>query len=136
MIRKIFLIFSLLFLYQCCGSEEAIKNDENILNKSDYIKPMPRGMVELSLTIQEITEQNNKIFISSFIDTVHKYGAGVKPIAVGTFNLIEIDQNLFNSNKSEFEKGKQIKCRITSNAQSMDAGKANKLKIISLITER
>jgi hypothetical protein len=97
---------------------------------------MPRGMVELSLTIQEINEQNNKIFLSSLIDTVHKYGAGVKPIAVGTINLFEIDQNLFNLNKSRFEIGKQIKCRVTSNAQSMDAGKADKLKIISLIKER
>lgn len=135
LLRKIFLIISLLFLYQCCSSEEAIKNDENILNKSDYINPIPRGMVELSLTIQEITEQGNKIFLSSFIDTVHKYGAGVKPIAVGTIKLIEIDQNLFNSNKVKFKIGKQIKCQVTSNSQSMEVGKKDKLKIISLIKE-
>ena len=135
-LKKTFIIFSILFLYQCCSSNDNIKNDEKILNNSDYIKSVPRGMVELNLTIQEITEQENKIVLSSFIDTVYKYGAGVKPLAEGTIYSIEIDQEFYNSNKNKLEIGKQIKCRVTSKSQSMDVKRANRLKLISILKER
>ena len=97
---------------------------------------MPRGMVELSLTIDEIIEEENRIVLSSIIDTVHKYGAGVKPLAEGITYSIEIDREFFNSNKNNLELGKQIKCRVTSTAQSMDVSGANKLKLISFLKER
>ena len=93
-------------------------------------------MVELNLTIQEITEQENNIVLSSLINTVYKYGAGVKPLAEGTTYSIEIDREFYTSNKNKLELGKQIKCRVTSTSQSMDVKRANRLKLISILKER
>ena len=135
-IKKVLIIFFLLFLYQCCSSEETVKNDEKFLNKSDYIKTVPRGMVEISFTINELIQKENTIILNSTIDKVHKYGAGVKPLTEGTNYSIEIDQELYNSNKNKLELGKQIKCRITSTSQSMDVKRANRLKLISILKER
>ena len=73
LLTKIFFIFSILFLYQCNTSEETIKKDKMILNKSDYIKSIPRGMVELSLIVNQVIESGDKFIIDSTIDKIDIY---------------------------------------------------------------
>lgn len=135
-IKKLILLFAVFFLYQYCSTENSTKTNEIILKNSDYIKSFPHGMMEVSFTIIDIIEEENKIILNSKIDTVHRYGAGVKPIAEGTTHLIEIDSDLFNSNKSYFNSGNSIKGSLSSLPNGMEISRASKLKFIKIIKAR
>jgi hypothetical protein len=102
---RIFLITALTFFLatftQHCTSQNQLKEEEkNIVNENYFApRPLPHSSAEVSCTVIDIFEKENKTVIIVRIDSVHGYGAATRPIGIGTKFEIELTENHLDDSK-------------------------------------
>ena len=114
----------------CCSSKSISNNMSNNSPQQNFVMPLPRGVIETTITINEVwsNEQNN--FCKAAINIVHKTGGGIRPIAENTFYTFRVEDELFEQLENKL--GKTIKCRVVE-VNNLVNNISNKYKIISIL---
>ncbi len=115
-VKKYALIYLFLFVslisFSCCSQ----KSEE--MKHSDKEKMMPKisippGSADVKATLMNHSEENDFIKTSLKIEEVYEYGAGTKPLPVGTLLDISIPKSDLNDSTSKLENGKKFSLRIS-----------------------
>lgn len=92
--------------------------------------PIPRGVIETTITINEVWSNEENNYCKAAVNIVHKTGGGIRPITENTFYTFFTNDELFEQLKNEM--GKTIKCRV-SEANNLLNNITNEYKIISIL---
>ena len=127
---SICLFLSIIPFQGCCSSQNLNNNISDTKQNKNIVMPFPRGVIETTITLNEMwsNEQNN--YCKAAINIVHKTGGGIRPIAENTFYTFVARDELFEQLKNEM--GKTIKCRITE-VDNLLKNNTNEYKIITII---
>ncbi len=124
------IVMSIVLFQYCCSNQLSHKNSDEGEPGKNMIKPFPRGLIEASITPNNITVSNDKYFCEATINKIHNIGGGIRPIAESTEYTFEIEYGLIDEFKSIL--GTKIKCRIAEVPAGMNSNMmVRKYKIVS-----
>ena len=125
-----FFILSIFLFQGCCSTKNIDNNMNNNSLQQNFKKPFPRGVIETTITVNEVWSNERNNYCKAAINIVHKTGGGIRPIAENTFYTFGVEDELFK--QLENEMGKTIKCRIAEVNNSLNNDK-HVYKIISIL---
>ncbi len=129
--RLIFYCLVTLAIFSCCSKieNESMAGDKGL--QKQVIESVPRGIIEATLIPNEIIEIDKRNICKATINTVHRTGGGIRPIAEKTDYSIEVNQNILEEIKNYI--GKPIRCQIAEIPGWMGSGKSKNYKIIRIL---
>ena len=87
-------IVILFSLTNCCTTKDNVKDEKQMILNKNAPLPLAPGTAEVSCSIEETFEKNNKSYCKIKINSVKRYGSGTQPIGVGSVIQLELNDNL------------------------------------------
>lgn len=107
-------LFVSLICFSCCSSKsesEEMKHSEQ--KKMMFEKSIPPGSADVQATVIKYSKGKDFVKTTLKIEEVYNYGAGTKPLPVGTLLDISIPKTDLNDSTSKLENGKKFSLRIS-----------------------